>query len=62
MGIHLFVIGNVVLMNIKKQIKEIENVSVRRFGPFTVVYEKPGKLFTIKYNVSVKYQSHVNTP
>ena len=38
-GTHLFAIGSVVLMNIKKRIKDIKNVVVRWFrwiGPCTV--------------------------
>ena len=46
---HLFAVGNVVLMNIKKRIKDIKNVGVRWIGPCTVVYERPGILFDIKY-------------
>ena len=29
LGVHLFAVGNVVLMNIKKRIKDIKNVGVR---------------------------------
>ena len=49
LGVHLFAVGNVVLMNIKKQIKDIKNVGVRWIGPCTVVYERLGKLFDIEY-------------
>ena len=48
-GVHSFAVGNVVLMNIKKRIKDIKNVGVRWIGPCTVVYERPGKLFDIEY-------------
>ena len=48
-GTHQFAIGNVVLMNIKKRVKDIKNVGVRWIGPCTVVYERPGNLFDIEY-------------
>ena len=49
LGVHSFAVGDVVLMNIKKRIKDIKNVGVRWIGPCTVVYERPGKLFDIEY-------------
>ena len=49
MGGHLFAIGNIVLTNVKKRIKDIKNVGVSWIGPCMVVYERPGKLFDIEY-------------
>ena len=45
----MFAVGNVVLMNIKKLIKDIKNVGVRWIGPCMVVYERPGKLFDFEH-------------
>ena len=42
---HNYVVGDIVLMNIKKRSRDIKNVGVRWIGPCTVVYERPGKLF-----------------
>ena len=51
---YTFVIGDVVLMNIKKRLSDIKNVGVRWIGPCTVVYERPGKLYDIKYKCEGK--------
>ena len=37
---YMFVVGDVVLMNIKDWLKDIKNVGVRWIGPCTVVYEQ----------------------
>ena len=58
---HNFVVGNIVLLNIKKRIRDIKNVGVRWIGPCTVVYERPGKLFDVEYNCEgkvTKYQEY----
>ena len=44
---HNFVVGDIVLMNIKKRIRDIKNVGVMWTGPCTVVYERPGKPFDV---------------
>ena len=51
---YTFVVGDVVLMNIKKRLSDIKNVGVRWIGPCTVVYERPGKLYDIKYKCEGK--------
>ena len=53
-SIHNFVVGDIVLINIKKRIKDIKNVGVRWIGPSTVVYENPSKLFDIEYDCKGK--------
>ena len=45
---YTFIVGDVVLMNIKKRLSDIKNVGVRWVGPCTVVYELPGKLYDIE--------------
>ena len=45
-------------MNVKKRIKDIKNVGVQWIGPCTVIYERPGQLYDIKYECegsTVKY-------
>ena len=42
-AIYTFVVGDVVLMNIKKFLSNIKNVEVRWIGPCTIVQEQPGK-------------------
>ena len=44
-----FVGGDIVLMNIKKKMKDIKNVGVQWIGPCTVVYKRPGQLYDIEY-------------
>ena len=39
-----FVVGDVVLMNVKQQLSDLKNMGVRRIGPCTIVYKHPGKL------------------
>ena len=51
--------GDIVLMNIKKRIRDIKNVGVRWIGPCTVVYERPGKLFDVEYNCEGKVTKHL---
>ena len=51
---YTFVVGGVVLMNIKKCLLHIKNVGVCWIGPCTVVYEQPGKLCDIKYKCKGK--------
>ena len=46
---HDFVVGDIVLMNIKKRIKDIKNVKVQWIGPCTVVYKRPGHFYDIEY-------------
>ena len=53
-----FAVGDIVLMNVKKRIKDIKNVGVWWIGPCTVVYERPGQLYDIEYKCegsTVKY-------
>ena len=55
---YLFFVGDVVLMNVKQQLSDLKNVSVRWIGPCTIVYERPGKLYNIEYECEgqvVKY-------
>ena len=55
---YLFVVGDVVLMNVKQQIIDLKNVGVRWIGPCTIVYERSGKLYNIEYECKgqvVKY-------
>ena len=51
---HKFVVGDIVLMNIKKRIRDIKNVGFRWIGPCTVVYKRPVKLFDVEYNCEGK--------
>ena len=44
-----FVVGDVVLMNVKRRLSDLKNVGVRWIGPCTIVYERPGKLYDIEY-------------
>ena len=46
--VHLFAVGIVELMKLKKRIKDIKNVGARLIGPCTVVYEGPGNLLDIE--------------
>ena len=46
---YTFVVGDVVLMNIKKRLSNIKNVGVCWISPCTVIYEQPGKLYDIEY-------------
>ena len=55
---HDFVVEDMVLMNIKKRIKENTNVGVQWIGPCTVVYKRPGQLYNIEHKCegsTVKY-------
>ena len=52
-------IGNIVFINIKKQIKDIKNVGVKWIDHFTVVYERPGPLFDIKYEFEVQVTKYL---
>ena len=46
---YLFVVGDVVLMNVKQQLNDLKNVVVLWIGQCTIVYEHPGKLYNIEY-------------
>ena len=55
---HNFVVGDIVLMNVKKRIKDIKNVGVQWIGPCTVVYKRPGQFYDIEYKCeesTIKY-------
>ena len=55
---HNFVVGDIVLINVKKRIEDIKNVGVQWIGPCTVVYKRPGQLYDIKYKCegsTIKY-------
>ena len=55
---HNFVVGDIVLMNVKKRIKDIKNVEVQWIGLCTVVYKRPNQLYDIKYKCegsTIKY-------
>ena len=56
---HNYVVGDIVLMNIKKRIRDIKNVGVRWIGPCTVVYERPSKLFNIEYDCEGKVSKYL---
>ena len=56
---HNFVVGDIVLMNIKKRIRDIKNVDVSWIGPCTMVYERPGKLFDVEYNCEGKVTKYL---
>ena len=50
--------GDVVLMNVKKRLSGFKNIGVHWIGLCTIVYERPGKLYNIKYECKgqvVKY-------
>ena len=55
----MFVVGSVVLMNIKNRLKDLKNVGVRWIGPCTVVYERPGKLYNIEYECDSKITKYL---
>ena len=46
---HNFVVGDVVLINVKKKIKDIKNVGVQWIGLCTKVHKRSGQLYDIKY-------------
>ena len=55
---HNLVVGDIVLLNVKKIIKDIKNVGVQCIGPCTVVYKRPSQLYDIKYECegsTIKY-------
>ena len=56
--LHNFVVGDIVLMNVKKRIKDIKNVVVQWISPCTVVYERPGQFYDTEYKCegsTIKY-------
>ena len=46
-------------MNIKKRIKDINNMGVIWIGPYNVVYERPSKLFDIEYKLEAKMTKYL---
>ena len=54
-ALYTFVVGDVVLMNIKKRLPNIKNVGVHWIGPCTIIYEQPGKLFDIVKSARVRF-------
>ena len=46
---YLFVVGDVVLMNVKQRLSDLKNIGVHWIGLCTIVYERPGKLYDIEY-------------
>ena len=56
---YVFVVGDMVLMNIKNCLKDLKNVGVRWIGPCTVVYERPGKLYNIEYECDGKVMKYL---
>ena len=50
---HNFIVGDIVMMNVKKRIKGIKNVGVQWIGPCIVVYKRPGQLYDINTDVRV---------
>ena len=56
---YVFVVGDMVLMNIKNRLKDLKNVGVRWIGPCTVVYERLGKLYNVEYECDSKITKYL---
>ena len=57
LGVHSFAVGNVVLMKIKKRIKDIKNVGVRWIGPLQWSMKDQVNFLILNMNARVKYQN-----